>query len=66
MPTTPSPLVFNHALGFEIATKHKEVIRELHGFGEKSTTELMERYKLGKTTIHRVLEYDAPERARPS
>ena len=66
MPTTPSPLVFNHALGFEIATKHKEAIRELHGFGEKSTAELMERYKLGKTTIHRILAYNAPERARPS
>jgi hypothetical protein len=65
MPTTPPPLVFNHAPGFEIDTKHKEAIRQLHGFGEKSTAELMKRYKLGKTTIHRVLEYDAPERARP-
>jgi Mor family transcriptional regulator len=47
--------VFDHVPGFEITTKHKEVIRELHGFGEKSTTELIERYKLGKTTIYRVL-----------
>jgi len=44
--------VFNHALGFKI--------------DEESTAELVERYKLGKTTIHCVLEYDAPERAHPS
>ena len=65
MPTTPPPLVFNHALGFEIDTKHKEAICQLYSFGEKSTMELIERYKLGKTIIHRVLEYDALERARP-
>jgi hypothetical protein len=57
--------VFNHAPGFEINTKYKEAIRQLYGFREKSTAELMERYKLGKTTIHYVLEYNAPERARP-
>jgi hypothetical protein len=61
MPTTPPPLVFNYASGFEINTKHKEAIRQLYGFGEKSTAELMERYKLGKSTIHCVLKYNAPE-----
>lgn len=65
MPTTPPPLVFNHATGFEIDTKHKEAIRQLHGFGEKLTAELMGRYKLSKSTIHHVLAYDVPERARP-
>jgi hypothetical protein len=30
------------------------------------TAELIERYKLSKSTIHRVLEYNAPKRARPS
>jgi hypothetical protein len=58
--------VFDHVPGFEIATKHKKAIREFYGFGEKSTAELMERYKLGKTTIHRVLAYDILEQARPS
>jgi hypothetical protein len=49
MPTTPPPpFVFDHVPGFEIATKYKEAIRELYSFGEKSTAELMERYKLGK------------------
>jgi hypothetical protein len=60
MPTTPPPFVFDH-----IPTKHKEAIRELHGFEEKLIAELMEYYKLGKTIIHRVLVYDAPEQARP-
>jgi hypothetical protein len=36
MPTTPPPLVFNHAPGFEIETEHKNAIRELYSFGEKS------------------------------
>jgi transposase len=65
MPTTPPPFVFDHVPGFEIATKYKEAIRELYSFGEKSTAELMERYKLGKTTIYHILAYNAPERARP-
>jgi hypothetical protein len=52
--------VFNHAPGFEIATKHEEAIRELHGFREKSTAELIECYKLGKSTIYRVLGVPLP------
>jgi hypothetical protein len=64
MPTTPLPLVFNHALGFEIDTKHKEAIRQLYNFGEKSTAELIVHYKLSKSTIHHALAYDVPERAR--
>ena len=51
MPTTPPPLDFDHKPGFEIATKHKNAIRELYGFGEKSTAELMARYKLSKSCI---------------
>jgi transposase len=66
MPTTPPPLKFDHKKGFEIETEHKNAIRELHGFGEKSTEQLMERYKLGKSTIHRVLGYDTTKRARPT
>jgi hypothetical protein len=66
MPTTPPPLDFDHKPGFEIATKHKNAIRELHGFGGKTTEELMARYKLTKSTIHHVLDYEHPERARPT
>jgi hypothetical protein len=56
--------VFNHAPGFEIATKHEEAIRELHGFREKSTAELIERYKLDKSTIYRVLGVPLPHHGR--
>ena len=66
MPTTPPPLDFDHKPGFEIATKHKNAIRELHGFGGKTTEELMDRYKLSKSTIGHILSYDKPERARPT
>jgi hypothetical protein len=52
MPTTPPPLDFDHLPGFEIATKHKNAIRELYGFGRKTTEELMARYKLTKLSIH--------------
>jgi hypothetical protein len=38
---TPPPLDFDHQPGLEIATKHKEAIRQLHGFAEKSVEELM-------------------------
>jgi hypothetical protein len=55
MPTTPLLFVFDYIPGFEIATKYKEAIRELHGFIEKLIAELIKYYKLGKTTIHRVL-----------
>ena len=65
MPTTPPPLDFDHQDGFEIHIKHKEAIRQLHGFGGKTTEELMARYKLTKSTIYHVLDYDRPERARP-
>ena len=66
MPTTPPPLQFDHKKGFEIETEHKNAIRELHGFGEKSTIQLMDRYKLGRSTIHRILDYKTTTRARPT
>ena len=66
MPTTPPPLDFDHQPGFEIRTKHKEAIRQLHGFGGKTTEELMARYKLTKSTIYHVLDYDRPERVWPT
>ena len=64
MPTTLPPLKFDHKKGFEIETEYKNAIRELYGFGEKSTEQLIERYKLGKLTIHRVLGYNTTKRAR--
>ena len=65
MPTTP-PLDFDHQPGDEIPTKHKEAIRQLYGFAKIPIEDLMARYKLGKSTICRILNYDQPERMRPT
>jgi hypothetical protein len=40
-PTTPPPLDFDHKPGFEIPTKYKEAIRQLHSFAGKLIEELM-------------------------
>jgi hypothetical protein len=63
MPTTPPPLDFDHKSGFEIATKHKNAIRELYGFKKKLIAKLIARYKLSKSSIYHVLSYDYLERA---
>ena len=34
MTTTPPPLDFDYQKGFEIFTKHKEAIRQLHNFAK--------------------------------
>jgi transposase len=65
METPPPPLDFEHTKGHEIPTKHKEAIRQLHWFGKVSSLDLQKRYKLGESTIRRILGYDKPERARP-
>jgi hypothetical protein len=64
-PLTP-PLQFDHKPGFEIETRDKKAMRELYGFAKKSILALIDRYKLGYTTICRVLQYDRPERTRPT
>jgi len=66
MPPTTPPLDFNHLPGEEIPTKHKEAIRQLYGFAKVPIEDLIARYKLGKSTICRVLSYNQPERARPA
>jgi hypothetical protein len=64
MTTTP-PLDFTHEPGFEIPTKHKEAIRQLHWFTKVPVCQLETRYKLCNSSIRRILSYDSPERARP-
>jgi hypothetical protein len=64
MPPTTPPLDFNHLPGEEIPTKHKEAIRQLYSFAKVPVKDLMARYRLGKSTINRVLGYDKPKRAR--
>ena len=65
MPPTTPPLDFEHEKGFEIPTKHKEAIRQLHWFAKVPISQLETRYKLGNSTIRRILSYAGPERARP-
>ena len=55
-----------HILGFEIATKHKEAMRQLHKFAKIGLLQLEGYYELGESTVRRILQYDYPERARPT
>ena len=64
-PTTPL-LDFSYKKGFEIPTKHKEVIRQLHWFGKVLVYTLIVCYKLSDTIIRKILSYLAPERLRPN
>jgi hypothetical protein len=64
MPPSTPPLDFDHLPGREIPTKHKEAIRQLYGFGKILIEKLIVRYKLGKSTINRVLSYDKLEHSR--
>ena len=64
MTTTPPPLDFDHLPGFEIPTKHKEAIRQVHWFGYVPISMIVVRYKLRESSIRRILSYDYPERKR--
>jgi transposase len=66
MPVSTPPLQFDHQKGYEIPTKHKEAIRQLHWFGKVLKLQLQERYHLSATTIDKILEYEVPKRKRPS
>jgi hypothetical protein len=46
MPTITPPLDFDHQKSFEIPTKHKEAIRQLHNFANVQIRPLEFRYKL--------------------
>jgi len=64
MPPTTPPLDFSHLPGQEIATKHKEAIRQLSGFAKVPVELLMTRYGLVRSKVEKILRYDAPERTR--
>ena len=66
MPPTTPPLNFDYLPGAEISTKHKEAIRQLYGFAKIPVKLLMTQYKLGRSIIEKILQYDAPERTRIS
>jgi len=64
MPPTTPPLDFNNLPGQEIATKHKEAICHLYGFAKVLVELLMTRYGLVRSTVEKILRYDAPEPTR--
>ena len=66
MTTTPPPLDFQHLPGYEIPTKHKEAIRQLHWFGHVPVLMIQERYHLNESSVRRILSFDYPERRRPN
>ena len=53
---TTSPLDFDHETGHEIPTKHKKAIRQLYGFAKIPIERLIERYRLRRTTIVKILK----------
>jgi hypothetical protein len=65
MNTTPPPLDFKHLPGYEVPTKHKEAIRQLHWFGYVPILIIEVRYRLGESLIRYILCYDYPEHKRP-
>jgi hypothetical protein len=64
MPTTPPPPEL--LLGYEVPTKHKEAIRQLHSFAKMPIEVIMDRYKLSKSGVCKILNYEVPERAWPT
>jgi hypothetical protein len=52
METPPMP---EHLPGFEIATKHKEAMRQLHKFAKIGLQQLVGYYELGESTVQRIL-----------
>ena len=66
MTTMPPPLDFQHLPGYEVPTKHKEAIRQLHWFGHVPVLMIQERYYLNESSVHCILSFDYPERRRPN
>ena len=66
MTSTPPPLDFQYLPGYEIPTKHKEAIRQLHWFGHIPVLIIQERYYLNESSVRRILSFDYPERRRPN
>ena len=61
--TPPMP---EHLAGCEILTKHKEAMRQLYKYANIGLQQLSGYYEVGIGTVCRVLQYDRPERARPT
>ena len=59
-----TPIMSPRVPGEEIKTKYKEAIRQLYNQAHLRPKTLAARYKLGVSTINRILRYDQPERVR--
>lgn len=51
--------MLDHLPSFEISTKHKGAICQLHSFAKVPIDALIDRYSLSKSTIRKVLSYEA-------
>jgi hypothetical protein len=51
--------------GKEIKTKHKEAICQLYKFAKIGLQQLEGYYKLGNSTVRKILQYNVPEGVRP-
>jgi transposase len=49
-----------------VPTKYKEAVRQLHGFAKMPIEAIMDRYKLSKSGVRKILNYVALERAQPT
>ena len=61
-----TPPILEYLPGFEILTKHKEVIRQFFSYTIILILKLIACYKISYMTISRVLNYKALEHARPT
>ena len=61
-----TPPMLEHLPREEIPTKHKEAMRQLFKFAKIGLLQLQGYYKLADSTVHKVLQYPQPERARPT
>jgi len=61
--TPPMP---DHQPGYEIPIKHKEAMRQLHKFAKIGLQQLQGYYSLADSTVRKILQYDVPERVRPT
>jgi hypothetical protein len=59
MSSTPPPPEL--LLGYEVPTKHKEAICQLYGFAKIPVEVIMDRYKLSKSGVRKILNYEVLE-----
>jgi hypothetical protein len=58
--------MLDHVPGEEILTKDKEAIRQLYKQAKFMPSHLSVLYKVGESTINRILRYDQITRVRPT